>query len=534
MNLARYWHTVRHLKLQQVTGRVVFRLRRPTPDLRPAPPLRVPARAWNCPGWRTPSLSDASTLTFLNEAATFTPASIWQDDSRGRLWLYNLHYFDDLTANRAELRRAWHEGLVTRWIHENPPGRGAGWEPYPTSLRIVNWIKWSLVAAPARPAEDPMRQSLAVQTRWLTQRLEFHILGNHLWANAKALMMAGLYFDGPEAAEWHERGLRMLTSELSEQVLVDGGHFERSPMYHAIILEDILDVLQASEVFPGVVAVDVTSRLRAAASRMLRWLRVMSHPDGEIGFFNDAAFGIAAPYAALAAYARTLDVAVDDAPLKPVEWLRETGYARLSDGRAVVLCDVALVGPDYQPGHAHADTLSFELSLDGRRVVVNGGTSTYQPGPERTRQRGTGAHSTVEVDGQDSTDVWGGFRVARRARPADVQVIDAGGDVGVEASHDGYRHRGGVIHHRAWRLSGARLTVTDSLSGRWQHAVARFLLHPDAASQSPRPIAFSSTSAGAIDECDATWHPAFGCTVPTRAVDVRLTGSRTTTTLMWS
>ena len=88
----------------------------------------------------------------------------------------------------------------------------------------------------------------------------------------------------------------------------------------------------------------------------------------------------------------------------------------------MALLDVAPVGPDYLPGHAHADTLSFELSLFGQRVLVNSGTSQYEAGPERSRQRGTAAHNTVIVDGHDSSEVWAGFRVARRASsrgPAD-------------------------------------------------------------------------------------------------------------------
>lgn len=534
MNLPRYWHTLRHLKRQQFTGRLAFRLRRPTPDLRPAPPVRPASRPWTGPDWRPSALTGDATLTFLNLPAAITPSSIWQDTSRGRLWLYNLHYFDDLTAEGAAHRRPWHQGLVTRWIDENPPGAGAGWEPYPTSFRLVNWIKWSLAAGSEGPTDAQMYRSLAVQTRWLSQRLEFHILGNHLWANAKALLMAGLFFDGPEAAAWRERGLAIVSAQLTEQVLADGGHFERSPMYHAIVLEDILDLLQASGTFPGVMPPVVIDQLQATASRMLRWLRVMTHPDGDIAFFNDAACGIAAPHAALDAYARTQGVAVDDAPLGRVEWLRESGYVRLSGARAVVWCDVAPVGPDYQPGHAHADTLSFELSIDGRRVVVNGGTSTYDPGPERSRQRGTRAHSTVEVDGRNSSDVWGGFRVGRRARPGDVRVTESDSDISVEASHDGYRHRGGVIHHRAWRLSGEQLIVIDSLSGRWQQAVARFLLHPDAARDTPRIVSFSSSSPSPIVEQDATWHPAFGRTIKTRAVDVPLVEPRTSTTLTWS
>ncbi|WP_335338113.1 heparinase II/III family protein [Thioalkalivibrio nitratireducens] len=185
----------------------------------------------------------------------------WNDPRRDKLWLYNLHYFDDLNAVDADARAGWHRALIPRWIAENPPGQGNGWEPYPTSLRIVNWVKWALrqgappgeadSALVGRPPEDPpaarkradghpvllresagFRHSLAVQARWLRRRLEHHLLGNHLFANAKALVFTRAFFRGAEAEHWLALGQRLLARELREQILADGGHFERSPTGH--------------------------------------------------------------------------------------------------------------------------------------------------------------------------------------------------------------------------------------------------------------------------------------------------------------
>lgn len=535
MSASRYWHTLRHLKPQQFTARVWYRLSRPSPNLSPAPPLRRVRQPWIPCAWRTPSLTTATTATFLNLTAPLADAGVWQDDSRGRLWLYNLHYFDDLSASGAEQRRDWHDALLARWIRENPPATGAGWEPYPTSLRLANWIKWGAASGSGIPLRPEAVLSMAVQARWLTRRLEFHILGNHLWANGKALLMAGVFFQGAEADTWRQVGLKILSSQLGEQILGDGGHFERSPMYHAIILEDVLDLIQLAGVFENAVADSFGDRLRSVAGPMLRWLRVMTHPDGNISFFNDAAFGIAARCDVLEAYARRLGVEVDGSPPAPVEWLRESGYIRLTSDRAVVLCDVAPVGPDYQPGHAHADTLSFELSLDGRRVIVNGGTSTYTAGPDRERQRSTAAHSTVEVDGANSSDVWAGFRVGRRARPLDVRAGGTAVDAWAEAAHDGYRHRPGrVTHHRAWRLTPEALTVTDTIDGRFQVAAVRFILHPDVADHTSEIGAFTCEPETRISDLPTTWHPEFGKSVGTRVLEVPLHGARMTTTVTWS
>lgn len=526
--LARYWHTLRHLRPVQFYGRAWFRLARPRPDLRAPPPRREGGHGWQAPARRRASLTGADTVVFLNRPGRIATAADWNSPAHDKLWLYNLHYFDDLAAEGAADRRTWHETLIERWIDENPPGHGNGWEPYPLSLRIVSWVKWMLAGNAPTPA---MLASLAVQTRFLARRLEWHLLGNHLLANAKALVYAGLFFAGPEAEAWRATGLAILARELPEQVLADGGHFELSPMYHAIILEDLLDLANLGAAFPGVVGADVAGRWREAIGRMRTWLAAMLHPDGGIAFFNDAAFAIAPEARDLEAYAHRLGLGPSRAPGGPITHLDRSGYVRLAVGDAVALLDVAPVGPDYLPGHAHADTLSFELSLLGGRVVVNSGTSVYGHGGERQRQRATAAHSTVEVDGQSSSEVWGGFRVARRARPFDLALSAQEGTAVVTCAHDGYlRLTGRVVHRREWRLGARSLVVRDRVEGDCRQAVARFLLHPRVGAGGSGGDGWLELAGGhrvgwrltggAASIVPATWHPEFGASVPTLSIEV--------------
>ena len=123
----------------------------------------------------------------------------WQDNKKSKLWRYNQHYFDDLNASNSESRNAWHQNLISEWIEKNPPVKGHGWEPYPTSLRIVNWIKWALRG---NQLGNEAVYCLAIQARWLEKRIEWHLLGNHLFSNAKALVYSGLFFDGIEPKKW--------------------------------------------------------------------------------------------------------------------------------------------------------------------------------------------------------------------------------------------------------------------------------------------------------------------------------------------
>ena len=538
---ARYVHTLRHLRPVQVFGRLWYRARRPRPDLRPAPALRPQRAPYAEPLAPGPPLLAPDTVRLLNlERRCATPAD-WHPPGVSQLWIYHLHYFDDLNAQDSAARHSWHSAWLERWVRENPPGVGDAWQAYPLSRRMVNWIKWTL-----RGNELPgtCRESLAVQARWLRARIERHILGNHLLANATALVHAGLYFSGEEARTWYDIGLKILTQELREQLLSDGGHFELSPMYHALVLGDLLDLVNVSRAYDAA----VPAAWPAACTQMQTWLDAMTHPDGEIAFFNDATFAVAARAAQTAAYAGRLGLA--SAPRHPEELtvLDASGYVRVHAGPAVLLCDCAAVGPDYLPAHAHADTLSFELSLYGERVLVNSGVSQYGNDGERLRQRGTAAHNTVMLDGQDSSEVWGGFRTARRARVHERSSSATPPPLSVQAAHDGYRRLPGRnVHQRRWLLDERSLCIEDRISGPFRSARAFFHLHPQVAvragregelhlsvPRSPVPLRMSFEGAAAVEVRRGTWHPGFGVTLANHCIVADFAGPQLITRLEWA
>lgn len=504
------------------------------------------------PARRRPSMQGAARFRFLNEVRDLDGRKGWNDPAAPKLWLYNLHYFDDLNARDAAARRKWHAALIDRWIAENPPGEGVGWEPFPTALRIVNWVKWTLAGGDLSRAA---LESLAVQARWLARRLETHLLGNHLFANAKALVFAGVFFEGAEADRWFARGLEILRREVPEQILADGGHFERSPMYHALILEDLLDLVNLARACAGDSGPPVCMPVREwedAAVRMLAWLFAMCHPDGEIALFNDAAVGIAPSPRELNDYAARLGLLAPPGPRDGVTHLAESGYVRFQDKDVVALLDVAPLGPDYLPGHGHADTLAFELSIHGERLLVDTGTSQYGECPERLFQRGTAAHNTVVVDEADSSEVWKSFRVARRAHPFDLRIEESNESASVECAHDGYRRLPGrVVHRRRWIFGSGRLRVEDALEGRFGSAEACFLLHPSVPEASKdsivpgssfdcgswrlpggRPVRWRVEGGGARFE-RASYHPEFGMSLETVRLVVPFAGPRAAFEIEW-
>ena len=417
MLLGRLIRTVGHLKPQQIWFQVWRRLQKAI-ESHP-----------RCGGEKLPE------FTFLNLAAK--PKG-WNDESLDMLWRYNLHYFDCLAAKNAEDAK-----LVERWIAENPKGSIPGWDPYPTSLRIVNWVKY-LNNNPELPASQRLsiENSLRDQLYWLSNHVEWHIMANHLMANLKALIIGNKWF-GRENAKW----MRLYKEQIAEQILPDGGHFERSVMYHAIMLEDVLDVMK----FCG----DDATWLKPVAEKMLRYLVNMTGPDGKIAMFNDAADGIARPTDWLVDYAKKLGL---EAPVAdPFADFPVTGYTRMTAGGFVLFADTAPIGPDYQPGHAHADTLTYELYYKGRKVVTDVGTSEYR-GKRRAFERSTAAHNVVEIDGRNSSEVWSSHRVGARARIVERQVEPGR----IYAAHDGYGFKVG----RELVLTENGLEVKERVDGR--------------------------------------------------------------------
>ncbi len=528
MFLNLFWHTVKYLKPVQIYGRIWYYLYRPRVPSLISPSIRFPDNTFTPPIKKERSLISPTRFRFLNQEHDAVRDSDWNNPAIDKLWLYNLHYFDYLNEEDGEKENVIHQQIIEQWIDENPPFTGNGWEPYPLSLRIVNWIKWLLAG---NPPTKKMADSLYLQTWYLRRRLEFHLLGNHLLANAKALIFAGLFLKCPDAKKWFHKGLYIYQKEIKEQVLNDGGHFERSPMYHSIILEDLLDIINVFQTYkPYVDEVKSVEKLTENnVAKMRFWLKVMCHPDEQMSFFNDAALGIAPEPIKIEEYALRLGLPAIDYPLDGITSLPDSGYVRLQQKNAVLIADLGKIGPDYLPGHAHADTLSFELSYQGKRFFVNSGTSCYGNSMERLSQRGTASHNTLMIDGKNSSEIWGSFRVARRAYPLEMKTEDKGaGSLRLMCAHNGYqRLKGKPIHYREWLLTENSLEIRDRIGGGYSEARAFYHLHPEFTVDSHTKNISSGiiSMAYETDEDifieDKHYYPEFGRAVPNKCLVIK-------------
>lgn len=491
MSVGRLLRTLRHLTPEQLVGQVRVRAQRavgrPIPGQGRAPAFEGVATAAGTPVPPRPAGPPQDVtrgvLCFLNEPRCVADARTrrwdWTPDGASLLWRYNLHYFDylwDIAPGAAQT-------IALDWTDHHRPRAGAvGWEPYPTSLRIQNWALLFFVRQRTRTVADAavasaLWSSLWAQTEHLSRRLETHLQGNHLLENAVALTMAGAIFRGPAAAVWKARGLSLLSGELHSQVLLDGVHYERSPMYQ-------LHVLRALRNLQCIGDAEVDAVVATTSDRMLLATRDLLHPDGQLALLNDAALNVEPdPVTVVSPGASGIgwEARATTFQLPAAGYFGARNPAPGSDHYLV--CDAGPVGPDHIPGHAHADTLGFELSLFGRRLVVDTGTYDYLPTEMRAHCRSTAAHNTVEIDGRDQSEMWSAFRVGHRARPRDVAFEAHAAGFSLNGSHDGYaRLPGSPVHHREFRwLHAGRLIVVDRITaGRPVVVRSRIHLHPDA------------------------------------------------------
>jgi uncharacterized heparinase superfamily protein len=533
-NISLYFNTIKFLRFSQIIYRFLLRVpknysfskKRPIPKIRFSNAPLVKSVKYS----RT--IISKNTFVFLNKKIHDYSSNLWNNKNLPKLWLYNLHYFNDLRLLDDSYSDTIIKETLAEWINDNPFGDGVGWEPYPLSIRIVNIIKWQ--SNKKIDLDFSLIKSLVMQVRYLEKNLEYHLKGNHLFSNAKALIFAGYFFEGDEALVWFRKGIKILESEMREQILDDGGHYERSTMYHALALEDFLDlkniILSNSKIFKEYKS--FIADIDNIIDRMIFWLKTMTHPDGNISFFNDAAFNIAASPKDLLSYASRLNYKSSE-NLEEVTYLKNSGYIRVNIDNISLFVDVAPLGPDYLLAHAHADSLSYEFSYKKQRIVVNSGTSHYEKGKNRDFERGTTSHSTLEIDSENSSEVWHSFRVAKRARIFDISITHKNKNIEISAKHDGYlRLKRGAVHTRKWIVNKKSLEIIDSIDGGFSKAVSRHYIHPDISisnSNEERVITlrnsdniFWDTNSDLVNLKSSEWYPEFGTAIKNKCLNISI------------
>ena len=329
--------------------------------------------------------------------------------------------------------------------------------------------------------------------------------------------------------KWLNESLYNLKIQLDEQVNSDGGHFELSPMYHNIILVDLLDIFNLLDTQDDPTVQDAKKYIKSKILGMYAFSHHMSHQDKKISFFNDSCFGIALDINEIKTYLGILGLDSTQSSQSSI-FLENSGYMISNLNNSKVIFDVGDVGARYQPGHGHADTLSFEMSNKGKRIIVNSGINTYDLSPEREFQRSTKAHNTVSVNDKNSSEVWHNFRVANRAKVKDCHFLKYPEYNSMSASHDGYKSfLSGNIHTRKIKHQKKCIEIIDEISGKFKSAKTYFYLHPDVDifhyKDTLRLSIFNENIevlviGGHFEVLDSFWYPEFNKQIKNKVIEI--------------
>ncbi|MBL8828039.1 MAG: alginate lyase family protein [Planctomycetaceae bacterium] len=392
----------------------------------------------------------------------------WSATKASKHWQKMLHSFDWLGALDAEQGRAMVDAYCERM---KLPLDHMALQPWTLAFRIQSIVRFH--------AEHTLNPQVAPYVaEWaelLALNLEYRLTGNHLLKDAIGLAFAARFLDTPAAATWRVTSDRLIRDLLAEQVGADGGHDERTPMYHALMLYDLLDLL--SILAPQDPLHDV---VRGACQKMVTFQAGTTHPDGEIANLNDSGFGVAPPPRALFDKARSFGITPPPFATG-YRWYADFGVAVLERDDWWVIVDAGIPCAPHLAGHGHADTLTIEASLAGQRLLVDTGVSSYEDLSVRNRERGTLAHNTALIGAANSSDVYSVYRIGRRA-----QIVAADGGANPEehwfsATHEGYRPLPGApLHTRRVAVNEqGELHVCDRIEARepqlWQ---LNWHLHP--------------------------------------------------------
>lgn len=454
------FNTLKYLKAKQVFYQLWYRIKIlwPTKKKSAFSHIETKPMQWENGVNNLETYKGGNNFRFLNISYSFSDKINWNYNQFGKLWTYNLNYFDFL--NQENISKETGIRLIQDFI-KNDDLLKDGKEPYPISLRGINWVKF---LSNNKVKDELINNTLYFHYCILFKNLEYHLLGNHLLENAFSLLFGAYYFQDEDL---YKKSKILLISELNEQVLKDGAHFELSPMYHQIILSRVLDSIQLIKLNSERKKDDLLSFLEQKASLMISWLCNITYKNGNIPMVNDATFNIAPNSKKIFSYAKHLGINSQDIPLS------DSGYRKINSNNYELLIDVGNVGPSYQPGHAHSDTFNFELIKEDNPIFVDTGISTYEKNVNRQEQRSTHSHNTVKIGSKDQTQVWGGFRVAKRAKIN--HLIEENNFI--EASHDGYLSNG-YTHTRSFLWGEKYLILKDEINrSTSNNAKAYFHLH---------------------------------------------------------
>jgi len=399
------------------------------------------------------------------------PSPRWRPPSAGAEWIAAWHGFGwiaDLIAGGAARDAAG--DMVRSWLRENNGWHSLAWRSDVLATRVFAWVAHfdEIVRRdPDHSLRRAMLTSMAAQLRHLARTASWEVAGA---ARLRALkgLIAGRAALGGSAVRL-AKVVRALEREVQVQVLPDGGHLSRNPSLQLRVLQDLIDtraVLRAARI-------ETPGGLQQAIERMAPMLRFFRHGDRRLALFNDSLEEDGVVIDLVLTRSETKGGAPAQAP--------QSGFDRLQAGRSLAIVDTGRPPPRGSDQTAHAGTMSFEMSHERERIIVNCGAYRGPKSSWSRVARASAAHSVLVVADTNSTEIREDGALGRGPSSIARERAEHEGQQWISATHDGYRERFGLTYARQLFLAadGEDLRGEERLTGRPGAAFAvRFHLHP--------------------------------------------------------
>lgn len=442
MNVRLYFNTLRYLKFEQILFRFIK-------ILFPSSSFKMTTFTGSvncyCSTSNFPVFNRylGQNIYINGNEVDLTNLASWNNFSKSTLDLYIINYFDFLFYRDNIQDKDFLINILYSWS-KNMNLIPISHDPYPLSIRISNWTKFFIKH---EINDQLLLNSLFSQLNFLSKNIEYHVGGNHLIANAKALILAGLFL---RQDKFVLLGRELLEREISIQFSEQGTHKEASPMYHLHMLEDILDIANFDDTF--------RYRYKDFIRSVFGYYLHILTPDLSVPRFNDSIDHVYKDFSSLSTYFHEVMIDLEDSN----HFLYDEYLKRISGSNYFVLFDIGPMGLDHVPGHVHSDALSFELYYKQQKVISNPGISTYNICSSRDKERRTSSHNTVQIGNLEQYETWSSFRVARRGHTKVLQNEE-------NLAHAQFSYfQNGVSHKRKISLEDNSIIICDKIEIKYE------------------------------------------------------------------
>ncbi|MDZ7861107.1 MAG: alginate lyase family protein [Candidatus Krumholzibacteriota bacterium] len=348
--------------------------------------------------------------------------------------------------------------IIREWIEKNPASLdNDGWEPYPIALRIVNWV-FFFVRNDIAP-DKGIKNSLYLQGKWLYKQREIHLLANHFLKDIVALLFWGYCFSDQKIFNW---ALKNLDNQLEEQFTSEGLHYEYSPTYHALAVNDIMNCYNLLENNSICESKGINKKLIRIAGKGLGAAEYLNSgryiPVGDVNYQDCPDLN------KLRRYAEKLNIEYSSSS--------PDVFPSLQTGNLKIMMINSPFSPPYNPAHSHADKLSVRLWDKDVPILTDTGNYSYKISDERCYSRSVEAHNTIQVDNLGQAELWEAFRVGYRG---EVEKKDADSNkISSLFRHKKYKH------YRIIESAENKITINDKIiAAKGLHSFKQYFhVHP--------------------------------------------------------